>query len=218
MRTPQTLTGRAIQTYNRVTTAIAEDKEAYMPHAFAALTQQAKSIVLQSGKFSNAYVRGEFKNMDSEAAAMQLAARAADCVTCKVRRIDFAVAVAFLAEYIDRQRKEEAAPSEASEFDELSHGAKNIVLTVQNSGEIYRAYVEPIHGQLLRKIRRGVVLDARVLAGSSVMRKVIAAGVAEMYADGWLEDNGKVTAADRKQAGAYLAAAWIDMAKEEAKR
>lgn len=111
MKANNTLKGQALRTYNKVMNAMAEDNDASMLHTFAALTQQAKSIALQSGKFSNAYVRGELKGMAAEEAAKDLTARAAACVSCKVRNIDMVIAAAFLAEYISRQRKEIETPN-----------------------------------------------------------------------------------------------------------
>lgn len=100
-----TLKGMAKHTYNRVMSAMAEDSEPSMCHTFAVLTEGAKSIALQSGKFSNLYVRGERKGMTAEEAAKELTERAAGCVSRKLRKIDMICAVAFLAEYISRQRK-----------------------------------------------------------------------------------------------------------------
>lgn len=110
MKADNTLKGQALRTYNKVMNAMAEDNNASMLHTFAALTQQAKSIALQSCKFRNAYVRGELKVMSVEEAAKDLTARAAACVSCKVRNIDMIIATAFLAEYISRQRKEIETP------------------------------------------------------------------------------------------------------------
>lgn len=100
-----TLKGMAKHTYNRVMSAMAEDAAAAMLHAFAALTDGAKAIALQSGKSSNLYIRGERKGMAAEEAAKELIERAAACVSRKLRKIDTVCAVAFLAEYISRQRK-----------------------------------------------------------------------------------------------------------------
>lgn len=100
-----TLKGMAKHTYNRVMSAMAEDTNPAMLHTFAALTDGAKAIVLQSGKFSNLYIRGERKGMTAEDAAKELTERAAACVSRKLRKIDTICAVAFLAEYISRQRK-----------------------------------------------------------------------------------------------------------------
>lgn len=99
------LKGMTKHTYNRVMSAMAEDTTAAMLHTFAALTDGAKAIVLQSGKFSNLYIRGERKGMAAEEAAKELTERAAACVSRKLRKIDTICAVAFLAEYISRQRK-----------------------------------------------------------------------------------------------------------------
>ncbi len=105
MKANNTLKGMAKHTYNRVLTAIAEDKEPSMCHTFAALTQQAKTIALQAGHYSNAYIRGAYKTMPVAEAAKELTERTADDVQCKLRKIDHVCAVAFLAEYIERQRK-----------------------------------------------------------------------------------------------------------------
>lgn len=99
------LKGMAKHTYNRVMSAMAEDNTAAMLHAFAALTDGAKAIALQSGKFSNLYIRGERKGMAAEEAAKELTDRAAAGVSRKLRKIDMVCAIAFLAEYITRQRK-----------------------------------------------------------------------------------------------------------------
>lgn len=100
-----TLKGMAKHTYNRVMSAMAEDTTAAMLHTFATLTDGAKAIVLQSGKYSNLYIRGERKGMSAEEAAKELTERAADGVSRKLRKLDHICAVAFLAEYIIRQRK-----------------------------------------------------------------------------------------------------------------
>lgn len=109
-----TLKGMAKHTYNRVMSAMAEDTTAAMLHTFAALTDGAKAIALQSGKFSNFYIRGERKGMTAEEAAKELTERAAGCITRKLRKIDMLCAVAFLAEYIARQRKAEETPETPS--------------------------------------------------------------------------------------------------------
>ena len=105
------LKGMAKHTYNRVMSAMAEDTTAAMLHTFATLTDGAKTIVLQSGKYSNLYIRGERKDMAAEEAAKELTERAAAGVTRKLRKIDHICAVAFLTEYISRQRKAEETPS-----------------------------------------------------------------------------------------------------------
>ena len=109
------LKGMAKHTYNRVMSAMAEDSTAAMLHAFAALTDGAKAIALQSGKFSNLYIRGERKGMTAEEAAKELTERAAAGVTRKLRKIDHICAVAFLAEYISRQRKADEPTTEPTD-------------------------------------------------------------------------------------------------------
>ena len=109
-----TIKGMAKHTYNRVMSAMAEDTTAAMLHTFATLTDGAKAIALQSGKYSNLYIKGERKGMTAEEAAKELAERAAGCVTRKLRKIDIVCAVAFLAEYISRQRKAEETPETPS--------------------------------------------------------------------------------------------------------
>lgn len=109
--TPTNLKGMAKHTYNRVMSAIAEDTTAAMLHTFAALTDGAKAIVLQSGKFSNLYIRGEHKGMAADEAATELEDAAAVLVSRKLRKIDHICAVAFLTEYISRQRKADETPA-----------------------------------------------------------------------------------------------------------
>lgn len=128
MKANNTLKGQALRTYNRVMNAMAEDNTTSMYHTFAALTQQAKSMVLQSGKFSNAYVRGELKEMAIEEAAKDLTARAAACVSCKVRNIDMIIATAFLAEYISRQRKEIETPTTPETTDTMNTNTKTLTI------------------------------------------------------------------------------------------
>lgn len=138
MKANNTLKGQALRTYNKVMNAMTEDNDASMLHTFAALTQQAKSIALQSGKFSNAYVRGELKEMTAEEAAKDLTARAAACVSCKVRNIDMVIATAFLAEYISRQRKEIETPKPTTDAPATMNEAKAICPL--DFGTVYDAY------------------------------------------------------------------------------
>jgi len=219
--------GRAKYIYNRVINAMAEDNQAAMCHTFAALTQQAKSVVLQSGKFSNTYILGSSKGMPVDEAAKELTAKAAALVSCKPRKIDLIITEMFLAEYISRQRKEnEPKPSTtetantmnttttdtaAPEFSELSHAATNIVLTANNTYSIYASRIEPFIGSLTKKVAKGVTLDASNLVASSVMAVIISESVKEMKRAGWI---GGVTPDDRKQAAAYLAGVYISDAIE----
>ncbi len=237
MKTSQTIEavatskGMAKHTYNRVMSAMAEDTTAAMLHAFAALTEGAKAIALQSGKFSNLYIRGEHKGIAAEEAAKELTERAAACVSRKLRKIDMACAVAFLAEYIARQRKANETPetpdtdntpstmnaneTKTPEFSQLSHTATNIVLTAENDGDIYRRHVQPLILSLVNKIKRGINLDCKRLAQSATMRSIIAAALAEMYCSGWMEDNTKVKAIERKEAANYLSFSYISDAEDE---
>ena len=112
--TPSNLKGMAKHTYNRVMSAMAEDSDPAMLHTFAALTEGAKAIALQSGNFSNLYIRGINKGMTAEEAANELTERAAALVSRKLRKIDMICAAAFLAEYISRQRKEAEQPEPTS--------------------------------------------------------------------------------------------------------
>lgn len=101
------------------------------------------------------------------------------------------------------------------EFSELSHTATNIVLTAENDGDIYRRHVAPLVLSLTNKIKRGITPDSKRLAQSSIMRSIIAAALAEMYCAGWMEDNTKVTAAERKEVANYLASIYISDAKDK---
>lgn len=103
----------------------------------------------------------------------------------------------------------------APEYSELSHTAANIVLTAENDGDIYRRHVAPLVLSLTNKFKRGITPDSKRLAQSSVMRSIIAAALAEMYCAGWMEDNTKVTAAERKEAANYLAWSYISDAEDE---
>lgn len=98
------LKGMAKHTYNRVMSAIAEDPQPTLLRSFASLTNGAKAIAHQAGRFANLYIRGERKDMEAVDAANELTERAAACVSRKLRKIDSICAAAFLAEYIRRQR------------------------------------------------------------------------------------------------------------------
>ncbi len=210
------LKGRAAHTAKRIVNAMNEDTDAAMCHTFAALTDGAKAIALQAGHYSNTYIRGNANGMDVTAAAQELEAKAAANVTRKLRKIDHAAAVAFLAEYISRQRNEvakETTTVTAPKFEELTHAATNIVLTAENDGDIYRRYVETLIGSLAKKVAKGVQLNASTLAASSVVANIIRESIKGMKSSGW---SNPVTASDRKQAAAYLANAYISDAIENA--
>lgn len=108
-----------------------------------------------------------------------------------------------------------ANETKVPEFSELSHTATNIVLTAENDGDIYRRYVAPLVLSLANKIKQGITPNRKRLAQSSAMRSIIAASLAEMYVGGWMEDNTKVTAAERKEAANYLAWSYISDAEDE---
>lgn len=135
------LKGMAKYTYNRVMSAMAEDNTAAMLHTFAALTDGAKAIVLQSGKFSNLYIRGEHKGMTAEEAAKELTERAAAGVTRKLRKIDHICAVAFLTEYISRQRKAIETPETPNPELNNTPAAMNAseIIAILNESQIRRA-------------------------------------------------------------------------------
>lgn len=161
------LKGMAKHTYNRVMSAMAEDNEPSMCHTFAALTDGAKAIALQSGKFSNLYIRGERKGMAAEEAAKELTERAAAGVSRKLRKIDMVCAASFLAEYISRQRKADEptteptdnTPStmnakETTEFSELTHAGKCLGIYLDNTREIYERYTVPSINAVVESVKR----------------------------------------------------------------
>lgn len=217
-----TLKGMAKHTYNRVMSAMAEDNEPSMCHTFAALTDGAKAIALQSGKFSNLYIRGEHKGMAAEEAAKELTERAAGCVTRKLREIDMICAASFLAEYISRQRKADEPTTEptnntpttmnanetkAPEFSELSHAATNIVLAAENTQSIYAAHVEPLLRSLERKAAKGVTLSLDTLAESYAMAAIIRESIKEVKRTSY--DPFSANTDDRRAAALYLANIYI---------
>ena len=217
------LKGMAKHTYNRVMSAMAEDTTPAMLHAFAALTDGAKAIVLQSGKYSNLYIRGDRKGIAVEEAAKELTERAAAGVTSKLRKIDHICAVAFLAEYISRQRKAEETPetpnpdntpttmnaneTKAPEFSELSHAATNIVLAAENTQSIYAAHVEPLLRSLERKAAKGVTLSLDTLAKSYAMAVIIRESIKEIKRTSY--DPFSANTDDRRAAALYLANIYI---------
>lgn len=176
--TPTNLKGMAKYTYNRVMSAMTEDTTAAMLHTFAALTDGAKAIVLQSGKFSNLYIRGERKDMAVEEAAKELTERAAAGVTRKLRKIDMICAVAFLAEYISRQRKAEETPETPSpENTPTTMNASGIVASLNENqvrtaavrllpDKLFDEYFTPEHGNiaLLRQMLEDHVFECDTTA------------------------------------------------------
>lgn len=216
------LKGMAKHTYNRVMSAMAEDNDLYMGHTFAALTDGAKAIALQSGHYIAAYYRGERKDMAAEEAAKELTERAAVYVTRKLRNIDMICAAAFLAEYISRQRKAEepttteptntpstmdASETKAPEFSELSHAATNIILAAENTCGIYQNHVEPLLRSLERKAAKGVTLSLDTLAKSSAMAVIVCESIKEIKRTSY--DPFSANKDDRRAASLYLAATYI---------
>ncbi len=143
-----TLKGRAKHTYTRVMAAIAEDTAPSMCHTFAALPGGAKEIALQSGKYSNFYIRGVLKDIAAAKAAKELAEHVAAHVSRKLRSIDMICAVAFLTEYISRRRKENANEIPA-----------NVTFTEYYGDTDYRDFVDTINvdgverGKRVRRMR-----------------------------------------------------------------
>lgn len=162
------LKGMAKHTYNRVMSAMAEDITPGMLHAFSSLTDGAKAIALRSGNFANTFIRGEQKNTSAEEAAKELAEIAADCVSRKLRKIDMICAVAFLAEYISRQRKAIETPETpnpdntpstmdangTTEFSELTHAGQCLDIYLHNTSEIYNRYTVPAINAVVEAVKR----------------------------------------------------------------
>lgn len=98
------------------------------------------------------------------------------------------------------------------EFDELSHGAMNIVLSADNTERIYMRFVEPLSRCLCKKHTRGLKLSVSVLAESSTLKSIIRESIKELNSCGF---DGAVSTADRKQAALYLANAYISSATFE---
>lgn len=163
-----TLKGIAKHTYNRVMSAMAEDNDRYMGHTFAALTDGAKAIATTPAIFANLYIRGERKGMTAEEAAKELTERAAAITVRKLRNIDMICAVAFLSEYISRQRKAIETPetpnpdntpatmnaNETSEFNELTHAGQCLSLYLMNTSDIYERYTVPAINAVVEAVKR----------------------------------------------------------------
>lgn len=127
----------------RIINAMNEDKDPSMCHTFAALTDGAKAIALQAGHYSNTYVRGNANCMDVTAAAQELEAKAAANVSRKLRKIDHAAAVAFLAEYIRRWRNEVAKePTPAAPETETTTNTATAMTTTDTANNVATAYEE----------------------------------------------------------------------------
>lgn len=103
----------------------------------------------------------------------------------------------------------------APSFDELSHAAVNIVLEAENTAKLDREIISPLVVTLIRKIRRGETLDMAKLAGSSAVKNLVRAAIAEARKDGFSD---AITTDDRSAAALHLAACIIDRATEDAEQ
>lgn len=109
------------------------------------------------------------KGMAAEEAAKELTERAAACVSRKLRKIDTICAVAFLAEYISRQRKAIETPetpnpnntpatmnaNETTEISELTHAGQCLDIYLHNTSDIYERYTVPAIKRVTRAIKAG---------------------------------------------------------------
>lgn len=221
------LKGMAKHTYNRVMSAMAEDNEPSMCHTFAALTDGAKAIALQSGKYSNLYIRGERKGMTAEEAAKELTERAAVYVTRKLRKIDMVCAASFLAEYISRQRKADEPTTEptdntpttmnaneTTEFSELTHAGQCLDIYLHNTAEIYERYTVPAIKRVTRAIKAGEYVSDNAAQLAKDIQEITpamqaAARLVKRY------DHLTPTAKDIEQVTRNYAAYIVDCAKYE---
>lgn len=102
------------------------------------------------------------------------------------------------------------APATAPAFEDLSHAALNLVLAVDNDGEIYRLYKAPLEAQIVKRLKDGKPVELNYLAGCSSMAKLTYQGVKACRA--W---DISVNKDDRRAAALYLAACIIEDAKCE---
>lgn len=218
------LKGRAKSTYCRVLTAIAEDNTgSYMGHAFAALTENAKEIAIQSGRYMNTYIRGAQRATDAEAAAIELEAKAAAHVARKsMRNIDHVVASAFLAELIRREREEDApkpttdgtTTNNATEFSELTHAGQCLDIYLMNTESIYNAYTVPAINRVIKATGAGEYVSTDPYYAAKDIQEVspaiqAAARLVRKY------DHMTPTVADIEAVTARYVAYVIDCAKYE---
>lgn len=92
---------------------------------------------------------------------------------------------------------------------ELSHEANNLVMVIENDGDIYRALLYPLTIQVAKRIKKGQPVELGHLAECSTMKKVLSAGVRLVRAWGYTP-----TTADRKQAANFIASCTIETAGE----
>lgn len=90
-------------------------------------------------------------------------------------------------------------------FNELTHGATNIVLTAENDYKHYKV-LEWLANCIAKKVKRGQSVDAAHLANCSVMQTLCrnVANELKQY-----DINASMT--DRKEAAQYLAQSVFDM-------
>lgn len=98
------------------------------------------------------------------------------------------------------------------EFDELSHGAMNIVLIADNTERIYTRFVRPLARCLCKKHKRGLKLSVSVLAESSTLKAIIRESIKKINR---VNSDITITSNDRKQAALHLANAYISSATFE---
>lgn len=108
----------------------------------------------------------------------------------------------------------DAAPAVSTEsapkWDDLTQAAANIVLEVENDGEIYRLYTAPLQAQIAKRLKSGAPVELQHLAQCSTMAKITLFGVKQCRRYGI-----SVRKDDRRAAALYLAACIIEDAKCE---
>lgn len=119
------LKGMAKHTYNPVMSAMAEDNDLYMGHTFAALTDGAKAIALQSGHYIAAYYRGERKDMAAEEPTTTEPTNTPSTMNA----------------------------NETTEFSELTHAGQCLDIYLHNTAEIYNRYTVPAINAVVKAVK-----------------------------------------------------------------
>ena len=108
----------------------------------------------------------------------------------------------------------DAAPAVSTEsapkWDDLTHAAANIVLEVENDGEIDRRYTAPLQAQIAKRLKSGAPVQLYRLAQCSAVASMTLFGVKQCRRYGI-----PVSKDDRRAAALYLAACIIEDAKCE---
>ena len=108
----------------------------------------------------------------------------------------------------------DAAPAVSTEsapkWDDLTQAAANIVLEVENDGEIYRRYTAPLQAQIAKRLESGAPVELYYLAQCSAVASMTLFGVKQCRRYGIA-----VSKDDRRAAALYLAACIIEEAKCE---